>query len=608
MTRSRAQEVIWPALVLVTGGILIALTWGRWTEILVDFGREVYTAWRLAEGDVLYDDIAYFSGPLSPNLNALWFRLFRPGIWVLLTMNGLLLALLMVISYTILQRLTAPAPAAIACISFLLLCAFSHYSTYGSFNFLAPYSHELTHGLVLTGVGLLFLRRLAIGHPASALGVGFCSGLALLTKPEMALASVGAIGLGVTLSLAGNDLFQVGRKRALVWFGSGLVLPLLWYAMSVPPPITHHLFSALVSPWTAVANGEVRGLLFYQAGLGLDRPGRNLLWMGVWCGIWGVLVGAPSLIASRLQGRLRKLRGTGLVAFGLTVPLSLVAVITAEPFRAFGPLLPMTIFLLVAHTRARPPGSDRKAWGNWVLGTSALAFSLLLLLKMGLRPQMRWYGFALAGPALMASVAWILDPRSGRGTGSAGGRHARIGAAAAVLISVTGFHLAATYFQLSKRTLPVGEGRDRIMTDEARGVAIASALDGLRERKEGPSTLLVVPEGVMINYLVRMRSPTPFINLMPPELIIFGEEAIEAALNAHPPDFVLEVPKPGNDLGAEFGTGFGRSIKRWIDRQYLESDAFSGGDFLGERFIVRLLTAHPPPGPTAGRQPDSPPP
>ena len=60
---------------------MIALTWRGWADPLVDFGRELYVPWRLAEGERLYLDIAWFNGPLSQYWNALWFRIFGTGSW-----------------------------------------------------------------------------------------------------------------------------------------------------------------------------------------------------------------------------------------------------------------------------------------------------------------------------------------------------------------------------------------------------------------------------------------------------------------------------------------------------------------------------------------------
>jgi hypothetical protein len=69
-TREGAATAEWhawvgPLLLIGTGAAMVWWTWGAWPDPLVDFGRELYVPWRLAQGGRLFTDIAWFSGPLS---------------------------------------------------------------------------------------------------------------------------------------------------------------------------------------------------------------------------------------------------------------------------------------------------------------------------------------------------------------------------------------------------------------------------------------------------------------------------------------------------------------------------------------------------------------
>ena len=50
------------ALVLITAATawMLHVSWLRWPDPTIDFGKELYLAWRLCEGDVLYRDVAHF--------------------------------------------------------------------------------------------------------------------------------------------------------------------------------------------------------------------------------------------------------------------------------------------------------------------------------------------------------------------------------------------------------------------------------------------------------------------------------------------------------------------------------------------------------------------
>ena len=54
---------------------LFSLTWGRWGNVTIDSGREMYVPSALASGKTLYVDVWYPYTPAAPYLNAVLFRL-----------------------------------------------------------------------------------------------------------------------------------------------------------------------------------------------------------------------------------------------------------------------------------------------------------------------------------------------------------------------------------------------------------------------------------------------------------------------------------------------------------------------------------------------------
>ena len=82
-------------------------------------------------------------------------------------------------------------------------------------------------------------------------------------------------------------------------------------------------------------------------------------------------------------------------------------------------------------------------------------------------------------------------------------------------------------------------------------------------------TALVVPGGVMINYLARTPNPTPFLNFMPPEAIMFGDGAWAAAVRERVPEIVLVVPRNTAEYGrGPFGVGCGKGLMSTIQTGY----------------------------------------
>lgn len=125
-------------LLAVLGAAMLAWTWGTWPHSFVDFGRELYVPWRLAEGDVLYRDIAWFNGPLSVYWNALLFWVFGESLSVLIVANLLDVVLLVVLLHALLLRVGDRIAAVTGCGVFLCLFAFSRFDPIGNDNYLTP--------------------------------------------------------------------------------------------------------------------------------------------------------------------------------------------------------------------------------------------------------------------------------------------------------------------------------------------------------------------------------------------------------------------------------------------------------------------------------------
>ena len=86
----------------------------------------------------------------------------------------------------------------------------------------------------------------------------------------------------------------------------------------------------------------------------------------------------------------------------------------------------------------------------------------------------------------------------------------------------------------------------------------------------GLTTLLVLPEGGMVNYLTRRTNPTRHLKFLPPELEIFGEAEILADLEAHPPDFVALIQRDTAEYGLPlFGTHYGQRLLDWARDAYV---------------------------------------
>src|SRR5438477_4717138 len=143
------MRIIGPILVATSVLAMLAWTWNKCPDPVIDYGREVYVPWRITQGQVLYRDINYFNGPLVPYFDALLFKLFSPSIRTLKIFNAMVIVALAALIYVMIRAMSDDCAATISGILFPILFACQQIAG-ATFNFLTPYSYELSLGVALS--------------------------------------------------------------------------------------------------------------------------------------------------------------------------------------------------------------------------------------------------------------------------------------------------------------------------------------------------------------------------------------------------------------------------------------------------------------------------
>src|ERR1017187_5875769 len=120
----------------------LAVSWRRWPDLIIDFGRELYIPWRLSEGAVLYREVDDFYGPLSQYLNAGLFRLFGPGLMVLALANLVVFSGIAVAIYALFRAAWGAMAAWVSTAVFVAIFGMSRLMESGNFNYITPYARE----------------------------------------------------------------------------------------------------------------------------------------------------------------------------------------------------------------------------------------------------------------------------------------------------------------------------------------------------------------------------------------------------------------------------------------------------------------------------------
>ncbi|MGZ3728315.1 MAG: hypothetical protein ACXVCG_03760, partial [Bdellovibrionota bacterium] len=529
--------------------VLMAITacfalrsWRAWGDPVIDFPQQLYLAWRISAGDILFRDIQYFYGPLSQWLNGLLFYIAGPSYLTLTLANLGIAFLLSVLIYASLRRAFDWITGLAAAAAFLLIHAFQQLEPFSCFNFIAPYSHEATHGTVLLFVLVFFC---AAGRPWMARG--FLYGLLVLLKPEFILAG-GAV-------LATSFLIARPSRKEVAKFLIGIAIPLsltFFYLTASSKLVAGEALRATFGSVVPLFTTKLANTPLYASSLGIDDLGRHLREILAAVGALALVLGIAAGLDRRLEGSLRLYAGA---SFLCLLAAALYFLPALELSRAWAVLsVAGFAFVVVAYLRGTIRGEEARL--SLLLGVSAVALST----KIFFNPVFTMFGFYLLAPGtvFLSSLGLYVLPKLAGRPGSFVLR-----GSALVLLSAVALQAAALSARFyDAKTLPLGTGSDFFFAfDElmvpgpASARLVKEAASRVARLTPPGSTLLAIPEGLLVNYLERRRNPTPFLQsfiLSPLFDASGGAAGIINGLKKNPPDYVLYLHRAAEFPGPIF--------------------------------------------------------
>jgi hypothetical protein len=550
----------------------LAVSWRKWPDPLVDFGRELYIPWRVAHGAVLFRDVDDFYGPLSQYFNAALFAVFGPGLMVLVAANLAVYAAILSVLSVLFRRAWGPAAALVAVAVFIAVFSFSQLTTTSNYNYATPYAHETTHGLL---VCLLLLAVLGGWIERATVVRSFFAGgllgLAAVLKPEFLLA--GSLAIAAAAALRWR---LAGRRgwRPLVAGIAGAALPTVfftgYFAFYFPPGAA--LRRASRGWLNAVGSTNFFRDPAEQGFLGFDRPLLHLEAQAkstlAALGMLTLLAGAAWAVERIRDGRVRASLAAVLpAALGFAAWLWIPWVEIGRCLLGLAALY--GVFKLAAFFRAEIPAREFRMQSARLL---LAVLGAALMARMVLNGRVYQYGY------YQAAIAGMLVPAVLLGEAPAWLRLGRIGRAVFVagtllLIGSGTVRIAVLSRQmLRNKTLAIGEGRDLFYAFPPRLYPysdVVRVLSGYFREQPGDKTLVVLPEGQMINYLARKRSPVAPYAFFAAATADGREAGIVEQLDRHPPDYVAFIKEDLEEYGIRtYGDDSGKLIVGWLAEHY----------------------------------------
>jgi hypothetical protein len=598
----KPERGAWPLWLpeLCGGGVLAALlvyflrvSWRKWPDPIIDSGAQWYAAWQISEGIGLTQQHAWNYGPLSAYFVGLLFKIFGASLNVLFTANLLIYAAILGVAYAAFRRAWGWVGAFAACGVFISVFSFSHLTSIGNYNYAAPYSQETTHGMLLVFAAVFIAASWGRERSRTlAFLLGTCGGIAAVLKPEFMLAA-GALGVGA-LALRFVQSKPVSYSEWAL-LAAGVAWPTLAFTVgfATVEPFGAAFADASNAWWCVLVKpvslpGFAQGQAMFA---GFDHPWRNG-WVEIKSGVCALVVLAAIWAAGWFVNRpSSKPRMALLLALG---GLALCVRLDGGWFHS-GLCLPLLTAIIVILTGGRllwvwrqSRTVEAAAAMQWMLALLAAA----MLARMALFARVYHFGFfqaAVAGTLIAAVMAAEIPRWVGKGR-----MGVMLSAACGLFVLTLGCASIAAKSNAirAEQTQPVGSEADRFYAFNREVNPIGPLVDWVVKRlaKDPPGTLLVLPDGLSINFLTRRTSVMPDVGAGGPD-----EPRMEL-LRQSPPDYVVLISLDLAEHGAQqYGKpgNPGYLLLKWVNQNYTPEaswgDPFSGTSLKGARVLRRKV-------------------
>ena len=511
---------------------------------------------RVAAGERLYRDVAYYYGPAAPWINGAVLRVFGRNWGVLEIVGGLAGAGLLAALYRLTRRAASPLAAGAAVTLAAALCV----GAPNGGSFLFPYAFAS-----LFAIAGGFAALAAAGGEGSrgrnALAAAGLA-LALLAKPEIGAAAAAALALAAVRA----EFWKAEARRTGFVLIGGLLAAAVGYAVAFRGVSLDALRSeGPLVLWSPPA--EWRGV--YRLISGFADPAASLSQIATALFLDLAILGA-AFAASRGRAADESRPSVLEVAWYAALALAIALLDTSTgsriedrlpPLLAPMPLVAAAGALLLLRFRL-----DVMARARFLL----FAFSALVASRvvLGVAYGYRTTPYAiLALPGLAACAAVLaIDGVARRATRPLAWRRTTAGVFFAMaMVGLLRLHRANP----PDASAPVATAAGTLRVAPRVAGAMTRTLEFLDARARPGDTLSGLPEAGIFNFATGLSNPLREEQILPGHLDPAAEEHVVERLRTAGPRFIVlvDLPPPGWQA-ARFGVDYARGIAAEIDARY----------------------------------------
>lgn len=562
----------------------------RWGDLIIDTAREAWVPKGIVDGRVLYKDISYNYGIFAPYFIALLFKIFGVNLNVLAGCGLVVTTLMSFFLYRISRLFVDEIISALTVFTFLFVFAFGQYSYTGIFNFIIPYSFASTFSVFFTAAALYFFcKYFFTSSRKHLLSWAIFLIFVILTRPEFGL----VVWLGfVSILLYGY--FVLHRRKGdpllfLMPFGA-LLLAILLYVGFFIKTGSFAYFKTMVLDMIVLTKTNI----FVINNAGLNAPLGNT-WLVIKIFISHMIVVATIAAGSYLikKSLVNINPNSGYLAFCGVFIISLVFINNRDWAFSFSQYeaLPVVLILGIAWIIFVGRHGERPEEGLALL--SVFVVSLICILKILLAANPNIYGFYLIPIALAAYYifffrimkdfflkVWFDFPVV---------LFSAILTCFFIFQAFSFWAISRSVYQYKAFLVSTDKGNFSSFFD-SRSVYFWETVAYLSENTSPHDTVVVLPEGIGVNFFSDRDNPLPFVVYQPTVIQVVGEKNIISQFISKKVDYCIILHRPTGEQGADrFGIDYGKELNTWIVANYKMVKLFGKYPYTSSEFGAAIF-------------------
>ncbi len=549
---------------------MLIASWQRWTQPIIDHGREMNLPARILAGEQLYTDVQFLYGPFTPYFNALLYRVFGIHLSTLHTSGAICAFLILLMIYWLARQLMGVWESALTAGVVIVICALK-----STANYIQPYSYAALYGLVFALCSLVStVRYLQLCRSRWMFLAGVCAGLALISKQELAAAALAAAVVALVFSslaahkLQWRDLLICTLPVVLISIGA-----YGWILRNVPWRTLvdlNYVFGANLPPQLSYYNRNLSGLNEWPRSFWYSLTGIGIL--GMWIGLC-LLLGALSSYHRRSEWRAVAGRALGIAILSLAwwkFVSEFFRVRPDTPLASAPFVLPVMVSLLFWQIwRGRREGDSIPLERRLLLVIAVFATVSIARVFFNVTGSGPYTPFFL--PTLTIVYLFLLFHLSPAYFVPAGMIRDNARRAAMAVVAITIFIVglnSARQFRGNNR-YEISEQRGSFLVEPRIGEPLAAAIRYAREHTTLDDYVLVLPQGTAINFLAERRYPLRQEIVHPGFLEGRNEaDAVQRIVSRRVPLILIDNILTPEIRDQAFGIDFNQNLLRWIQENY----------------------------------------